>query len=75
MPNFAIWSEGYQANGDSGTATYHGEAQGSDFKDAVKNYVASGADPEFNRYVNLERMTHWGCRLFDNFQDAEASFG
>lgn len=72
---FAIWSEGYQATGESCGATYHGEAEGVDFADAVKNYVDSGVDPQFNKYVDLEQMTHWGCRLFDNHGDASASFG
>ena len=72
---FAIWSEGYRATGESGKAILHGNWQGTDFKDAVKNMLAEWNQDEVKKYYNEEENTYWGCRFFDNEKDARASFG
>lgn len=73
MKNYDIWSEGYRISGGSGRAHFHGSSKGEDFKDACINFAK--IDKEFNQYFNQERMTFWGCRLFDNHSDAAQSFG
>ncbi len=34
MPKYSIWMSGYQATGESATASYHGEWDGETFLDA-----------------------------------------
>ena len=73
IKEFDVWSEGYQASGDSSRATYHGISEGRDFKDACINLAEF--DRNFSKYFDPERITFWGCRLFDNEADARDSFG
>lgn len=73
-----VWSEGYSATGESGVAILHGIYLAPDFDTAVAmmldkhrgldNYY-SPPTPDFNWH------TIWGCRLFDNEQDARKAFG
>ena len=70
---FEIWSEGYRATGDYGTATYHGTVTARTFRDAVKKYAES--NPRFKKDLSLRGLTLWGCKLFDNESDARKSFG
>jgi hypothetical protein len=72
LKKFEIWAEGYQTTGQSSEACYFGNAYGADFKDACITFFSVRARPG---WFNPERMTHWGCRLFDNEQDARRSFG
>ena len=73
MTEFEIWAEGFVDNGGRAGATMLGKANGKTFKDACKNRAER--DAEFNRYFDEDRMTYWGCRLFDNEVDARKSFG
>lgn len=76
VQTFTLWTEGYAATGQSSDATYHGQIQGVDFNDAVKNYVATL--PESSRsYWNFrnDKWDYWACRAFDNESDARRSFG
>jgi len=73
MKFFAIWSEGYRAQGNDSGAVPFGYEEGIDFKDACIRKAEK--DPEFKEYFNPDRMTWWGCRLFDNEVDARKSFG
>lgn len=70
---FEIWSEGWRANGGSGTATFHGTSTGYTFKEACDNLALRRKD--FAQFYDPERMTYWGCKLFDNERDARATFG
>ncbi len=70
---FEIWSEGYAATGDSGSAHFHGTAIGENFKDACISF--SNSNSEFKEYFDPSRMTYWGCELFDNEIEARKSFG
>lgn len=72
---FEVWSEGYQATGDSGDATFHGRFKGRDFREAVAAYRDSLTDPHSIKCVDLDRMTLWVCRFFDNEVDARKAFG
>lgn len=73
MTDFDIWCEGYAATGQSSGATVLGHCEGINFKEACKNLAKK--DNEFARYFNEERMTYWGCRLYDNGSDARKSYG
>lgn len=70
---YNIWMEGYRCNGDEGRASFVGVAEGKNFKEACKNYVKH--DKEFGKLFNDEKLTYWGCKLFDNESQARYSFG
>ena len=74
MKEFEIWSEGYIATGERGGATYHGTFTAVDFKAAVEKYRESLSESD-KKFVNLETLTYWGCRLFDTERKARASYG
>jgi len=66
---FQVWSEGYQATGNSSTAHYHGEYVADTFSKACAIcFKDSGT-------FNLKKLTLWGCGLYDNESSARASFG
>lgn len=69
-----IWSEGYIVSGDSSEATYHGNYEGETFKEAVETWIKT-LSPNSAPVVDLENLSFWGCRLFDNERDARKSFG
>lgn len=68
-----IWSEGFVATGESGPAFCHGEAPGSSLQEACDKLAER--DPKFRAHYDRQRMTFWGCRLFDNEADARRSYG
>jgi hypothetical protein len=67
--NFKIWCEGYSCTGEKSEAIYHGVARGKTFKDACMKYFSGST------CFDSDRMTYWGCRLFDNEAEARKSFG
>ena len=73
MKKYEIWSEGFVVMEGRGKAQLHGYAEGNTFKEACINYAKS--DKEFDFYFDPNRMTYWGCKLFDNEADARVSFG
>lgn len=73
MKDYDIWCEGYVATGGSSGANLLGHCVGKDLKDACKNLAKK--DKEFAIYFDEERMTFWGCRIYDNGADARKSFG
>lgn len=77
LPSFEIWAEGYSATGNASPARFVTRTQAPTFVEAVQKYVAT-LDKEAASYFDLrnpERLTRWGCRLFDNEADARRSFG
>lgn len=70
-----VWSEGYRATGESSGATFHGSFKGETFRDAVSAFRDSLTDAYSIECVNLDRLTFWGCKFFDNGNDAVRSFG
>lgn len=68
---YALWVEGYAATGQSSRAEYLGTFEGVDFKDAVRAMKFTIGD----NTVDIENCTWWGCRIFDNEEDARRSFG
>ena len=71
MKEYNVYIEGYSATGERGVAKLFGTAVAESFKDAC-GIVAE--DPELE-YYDPERLTYWGCRLFDNLKDAQKGFG
>lgn len=72
MSIYQVWSEGYAATGNSSGAELLGEAEADDFASACSTFF-EGSDRE--KYFDQQRLTYWGCRLFDNEQDARKAFG
>lgn len=70
---FDIWCEGFMATGESSGANSLGCCSGKDLKEACINFAKTNKD--FANYFNEDRMTYWGCRIFDNEADARKSFG
>ena len=75
MKTWQVWSEGYMATGESSTATLHGTFDGETFKDAVIAFRDSLTDEYSKKCINIDKLTFWGCRFFDNESDARKSFG
>lgn len=78
VKKYSLWREGYAATGQSSTATYLGEFEGSSFNDACDNW-AKTLDEESLKYykpgTDERRPSYWACRIFDNEMDARKSFG
>lgn len=76
---FEIWSEGYRATGESGTAHLHGKEEATSFEEALLLHALR--NEEFYKYLDHKpsskgsNYTYWACRLFDNEKDARKSFG
>ena len=68
-----VWMEGYQCNGDRGTASFLGETEAETFAEACKKLVAEGKIT--SNLFNEKQLTVWGCRLYDNEAEARAKFG
>jgi hypothetical protein len=72
---FEIWTEGFVATGESSRASFLGKFKGETFKDAVISWKNTLTDKHSIQCVDIERMSYWGCRFFDNESDARKSFG
>ena len=70
---YEIWSEGFAATGQSGTAHRHGAAEGETFQEACEAFAQ--ADTAFADYFSAGKLTYWGCKLFDNESDARKRYG
>ena len=69
MAMFEVWVEGYHIIGQSSPAQLRGTYEASNFLEACK--LAFGNDPDFN----LGNLSHCGCWLFDNEEDARKNSG
>ena len=71
----SIWMQGYKVTGNSSTAQYLGRFDCESFDEAVKEYnILHPGEVELNRGGEGIHCI-WGCRLFDNEQDARRIFG
>ena len=70
---FAIWSEGYASTGGSAGAHYHGIGKGRTFREACENFFKDRAEDK--KYFNAKDLTYWGCKIYDNEDDASKTFG
>jgi hypothetical protein len=69
-----LWSEGYQATGGSRGAYFHGTFYAKDLKEAVIKYRKT-VHPEDLHYIDVDKLTVWGCRFFTDESQARVSFG
>lgn len=69
MPKFQIWSEGYKATGEAQKACPQGSVEANSFQEACDELFLD------NQSYDSERLTIWGCRLFDNEDAAREAFG
>jgi len=66
---FDVWSEGYSITGNKSGAMFHGQFDADSFRDAcVKCF---NDDKNFD----ADKLTYWGCGLYDNEKDARRTFG
>lgn len=70
---YEIWAEGYAVTGDCSGAFKIGEIEAIDFQLACDKYAELHS--EFKDYYNPQHRSYWGCKLFDNLDDARKSFG
>ncbi len=76
MKEFEIWSEGYRATGEHGTATFHGKYAGESFDEAVEEFKKHySGRVDTSEYFGEKRHSIWGCQLFPTESDARKSFG
>lgn len=75
MKEFEIWTEGYIATKEKHKAMFHGKFKGNTFKDAVIAWKKTLTDKDSIKCVDLDGMTFWGCKFFDNETDARKNFG
>lgn len=73
MKRYEIWREGYRATGEHGTAQCFGWYETETWLEAVEKLAK--LNPEFNNLWNREKMTYWGCSLFENEKDARERYG
>lgn len=69
MRNFEIWQEGYSATGQYSPAFRVGETMAETFEEACVALCGKYKD------FNVESCSVWGCRLYDNAEDARAFVG
>ena len=76
MKTFEIWSEGFAISGERGTAYQIGVQEADSFEEACDLFVKR--NPKYKELYSrnlFSRPSYWGCRWFDNEQDARKSFG
>lgn len=74
MEEFEVWSEGYAATGEHGTAQFLGKYKGIDFKDACMKMMLD-QKWEIDKFYSEKYNTYWGCKFYDNEKDARKHFG
>lgn len=70
---YHIWTEGYLATGGSGAAILLGSVEANSFEEACHKVIKARNMDDSN--YNREKLTYWGCKLFDNEIDARKNFG
>ena len=67
IKTYEIWSEGHCSTGYDEKTTFHGTSTGHTFREAAINLLGEKIDPN--------KLSIYGCALFDNEIDARKSFG
>ena len=70
---YEIWSEGFQANGQSEEALYHGTVKAKSFSEACDRLARISIS--FRKNYDPKGPSWWGSRLYDNEADARKAFG
>lgn len=73
LKSYSIWSEGFQTTGEHGRAVLHSIVLASSFQKACDHLAKKHR--EFAKYYDPNKLTYWGCRLYDNEEDAKKNFG
>lgn len=67
---YEVWSEGYSATGEQASAKFEGKSKPVfSFTEACHQLLSN------NHFFDPDRLTVWGCRLFDNEMEARKAFG
>ena len=69
-----LWSEGFAATGEYSTAIFHGEFDASNLKKAVQQFKNTLPE-EDQELIDIKHLTYWGCKFFNNKEDASKNFG
>ncbi len=69
MTKWNIWEEGFAIGEDRATARFVAIVEAETFQEACDIQYKD------NKLYDPVRRTFWGCRLFDNEEDARAYFG
>jgi hypothetical protein len=64
-----IWVEGFRMDRFRGRASFIDKAIGKTFQEACDKYY------EGHGLYNSKNLSFWGCKLFDNEDDARKSHG
>lgn len=78
MKQYEIWMEGYLCSGMDGipaNAMLLGTVEAESFKEACATLCSPKGFQKHYGNFDSERLSVWGCRLFDNEADARRSFG
>ena len=71
---YAVWSEGYIANGERDRAKSHGVVTAESFEEAC-DIIFTPLTIKHPGYYKKDPLCWWGCLLFDNEVDARRKFG
>ncbi|CAB4192155.1 hypothetical protein UFOVP1244_4 [uncultured Caudovirales phage] len=66
---FEVWCSGWESSDGRGAARFLGKFNAESFADACEMAIIDRS------LFDRERLTYWGCGLFDNETDARRSFG
>lgn len=69
---YEVWMEGYRCMEGSSKAKYLGKYDTNTFKEACD---LSMKEHGYEDWYDEEKLTMWGCKLFDNESDARKNFG
>ncbi|MCH7312897.1 hypothetical protein [Acinetobacter sp. ANC 3882] len=75
MKSYQVWLEGYAATGEHQPAQFVDGVDAVSFVDAVKSALQN---KEWDmKYLNIVRdnPVYWGCRFYDNEEEARKAFG
>jgi hypothetical protein len=72
VKKFQVWMEGYACTGQSSGASFQGTFEAPTFVEACD---IAFKDEKHKQYYDRDRLTYWGCKLFDNGNDAVKNFG
>lgn len=67
-----VWMEGYSATGQHSPAQFLGTYKATTFREACLAHRDTMREPE---YFNETDLSIWGCKMFDNEEDARKAFG
>ena len=70
-----VWREGCGATGLAGKAAICGYYYAPTFREACMLWANDRLSPNEQKYFDAEKLTFWGCGLFDNEVEARRAFG